>query len=156
MYNDTQIINSKGDQFMDNYSSSAGLVISPIILIICLALLIFFIACEWKIFKKAGKPGWASLIPFYSTYVLFEIVYGKGIKFLLLLIPVFNVILSIALQIRTAEVYGKGIGFGILNIFLPCIALPILAFGDAISCFPLLSLRLRNLRRAGSGWWRRY
>ena len=87
---------------MDNYSSSAGLVISPIILIICLALLIFFIACEWKIFKKAGKPGWASLIPFYSTYVLFEIVYGKGIKFLLLLIPVFNVILSIALQISSA------------------------------------------------------
>ena len=113
---------------MESSSSSS---ISVIFGIIALAVCIFLLVCEWKLFKKAGKPGWAAIIPFYNLYVLFDIIYGKGIKFLLLLVPILNVIISVAVSIRTAQVYGKGTGLGVLNLFFPFIVLPILAFGDA-------------------------
>jgi len=112
-------------------STSASSSISVIFGIIALAVCIFLIVCEWKLFKKAGKPGWAAIIPIYNLYVLFDIIYGKGIKFLLLLVPILNVIISVAVSIRTAQVYGKGTGLGVLNLFFPFIVLPILAFGDA-------------------------
>ena len=117
---------------MESTSSAAvSPVFSIILWIISLAVCIFILVCEWKIFKKAGKPGWACIIPIYNTYVLFDIIYGKGIKFLLLLVPLLNIVVAIAAAIRIAHVYGKSTGFGILNLFLPIIAEPILAFGDA-------------------------
>lgn len=117
---------------MESTSSAAvSPVFSIILWIISLAVCIFILVCEWKIFKKAGKPGWACIIPIYNAYVLFDIIYGKGIKFLLLLVPLLNIVVAIAAAIRIAHVYGKSTGFGILNLFLPIIAEPILAFGDA-------------------------
>ena len=116
---------------MDYTTSSSASSISVIFGIIALAVCVFLLVCEWKLFKKAGKPGWACIVPFYNLYVLFDIIYGKGIKFLLLLVPILNVIISVAVSIRTAQVYGKGTGLGVLNLFFPFIVLPILAFGDA-------------------------
>jgi len=117
---------------METTSSAAvSPVFSIILWIISLAVCIFILVCEWKIFKKAGKPGWACIIPIYNAYVLFDIIYGKGVKFLLLLVPLLNIVVAIAAAIRIAHVYGKSTGFGILNLFLPIIAEPILAFGDA-------------------------
>ena len=55
---------------------------------------ILFVIGMWKMFAKAGEPGWASIIPFYNLYVLFKITWGKGAKFLLLLIPIFYAILG--------------------------------------------------------------
>ena len=112
-------------------STSASSSVSVIFGIIALAVCVFLLVCEWKLFKKAGKPGWAAIIPIYNLYVLFDIIYGKGIKFLLLLVPILNVIISVAVSIRTAQVYGKGTGLGVLNLFFPFIVIPILAFGDA-------------------------
>ena len=113
---------------MDSTSTSS---VSVIFGIIALAVCVFLLVCEWKLFKKAGKPGWACIIPFYNLYVLFDIIYGKGVKFLLLLVPILNVIISVAVSIRTSQVFGKGTGLGVLNLFFPFVVLPILAFGDA-------------------------
>lgn len=113
---------------MDSTSTSS---VSVIFGIIALAVCVFLLVCEWKLFKKAGKPGWACIVPFYNLYVLFDIIYGKGVKFLLLLVPILNVIISVAVSIRTSQVYGKGTGLGVLNLFFPFVVLPILAFGDA-------------------------
>ena len=113
---------------MDSTSTSS---VSVNFGILALAVCVFLLVCEWKLFKKAGKPGWACIVPFYNLYVLFDIIYGKGVKFLLLLVPILNVIISVAVSIRTSQVYGKGTGLGVLNLFFPFIVLPILAFGDA-------------------------
>ena len=64
-------------------------------------------------------------------YILFKIVYGNGLKFLLLLIPILDFIVMIALYFRLAKVYGKGAGFGVLLLLFEPIALPILAFGNS-------------------------
>ena len=104
---------------------------SAVASIVSIFIYILLIAAEWRIFSKAGEAGWASLIPIYNMYVLFRIIYGKGIKFLLLLVPLLNIIVSIAMWIRLAEAFGKGIGFGIGMIFFPNIFTLILAFGSA-------------------------
>lgn len=46
--------------------------------ILLLALSIFMVVCEWRIYKKAGEKGWKSLIPLYNTYTLYKIVWGNG------------------------------------------------------------------------------
>jgi hypothetical protein len=38
------------------------------------ALTVFLLAGLWKMFVKAGQPGWAALVPFYNVYVLVQIV----------------------------------------------------------------------------------
>ena len=97
-------------------------------------LLVFYaliIVANWKIFTKAGKPGWASIIPFYNLYVLFEIVGMNGWLFLLLCIPIVNIVMMILLYINLAKAFGKGTGFIIGLIFLPNIFTLILAFGSS-------------------------
>ena len=97
-------------------------------------LLVFYaliIVANWKIFTKAGKPGWASIIPFYNLYVLFEIAGMNGWLFLLLCLPIVNIVMMILLYINLAKAFGKGTGFIIGLIFLPNIFTLILAFGSS-------------------------
>lgn len=108
-------------------SSTFMIVCNITTLIIC----ILFIAASWKVLTKAGQPGWACLIPFYSQYKMFEIVYGSGWKFLLLLIPLYNIYLAIKYNIDLAHAYGQSTGFGIGLIFLQAIFIPILGFGKS-------------------------
>ncbi|HUS47414.1 MAG TPA: DUF5684 domain-containing protein [Phycisphaerae bacterium] len=103
-------------------------VILPLIYI---ALLVLVIAGAWKMFAKAGKPGWAAIVPIYNFVVILEIV-GKPVWWVVLtFIPVANLIISIIVMIELAKVFGKGAGFGIGLAFLGFIFIPILGFGSA-------------------------
>ena len=44
-----------------------------ILVIFCLAIIVFDIVVRWKVFKKAGKEGWEAIIPYYNSWVYFEI-----------------------------------------------------------------------------------
>lgn len=75
-----------------------GLGIGIIIFLIIMALIIIAAAIviligEAKLFKKAGKPGWAAIVPFYNTYVLIEIA---GLNWWYFLIAISGTIFSIA------------------------------------------------------------
>jgi len=107
---------------------SAGM--SAGIIIVYLAIAILMIAAMWKIFTKAGKPGWAAIIPIYNTIVLLEIV-GKPIWwFILMLIPFVNLIILIIVNIELAKKFGQSAGFAVGLILLPIIFYPILGFGS--------------------------
>ena len=94
-------------------------------------LIAFGIFVQWRIFTKAGKPGWASIVPFYNIIILLEIV-GKPWWYLLLLfIPIVNIVILIMVMIALAQVFGKSGGFAVGLIFLSLIFMAILAFGDA-------------------------
>ena len=99
--------------------------------VFCLALIVFMIVVLVKIFKKAGKPGWHAIIPILNIYDEFDIAEGKGIRFLLLLIPLYNIYVSIKFYIDLAKSFGKEATFAIGLIFLGPIFLAILAFGSA-------------------------
>ncbi len=96
-----------------------------------IALTVLFVFGTWKMFEKAGEPGWAALIPFYNVYVLFKIGWGTGWLFLVLLIPFVGFVFYIILSIKLARAFGMGIGFGIGLILLPSIFYTILGLSDA-------------------------
>jgi Family of unknown function (DUF5684) len=92
---------------------------------------ILAIAGMWKVFTKAGEPGWASLIPIYNMIVLLRIAGKPAWWILLLLIPVVNFVIAILISIEVANNFGKGAGFGLGLAFLGFIFYPILGFGSA-------------------------
>ena len=98
--------------------------------IVCLVSILMIVA-QWMIFKKAGQPGWAAIIPIYNAVVLFKTVKLNAWLVLLLLIPIANVVLLIVAYLRLAKVFGKGTGFGVGLILLNVVFMPILAFGNA-------------------------
>lgn len=81
------------------------------------------------IFKKMGRQGWEGIVPIYNTYVLCQELYGNGWKFLLLLIPIYNIYFVIKMNIDWAKAFNQGVGFGIGLLLLPFIFQLILAFG---------------------------
>jgi len=100
-------------------------------IIIYLAILFAIIGGFWKIFEKAGKPGWASIVPIYNIVVLLEMV-GKPTWWLVLfLIPLANIYAAFVVYTELAKAFGKTSGFGIGMLFLPIIFIPMLGFGDA-------------------------
>ena len=115
------------EDFADVFTGSLSIGYYIVIIAFCIITLISSI----KLFQKAGKPGWHALIPFLNLYDLFEIAWGKGIMFLLLLIPVVNFVVSIILEIKLARAFGKDKGFATGLIFFEPIFMLILAFGSA-------------------------
>ncbi len=96
-----------------------------------LILIVFSIVVQWKIYTKAGKPGWACLIPIYNIIVLLEIVKKPIWWIVLMLIPIVNFVILIIIMIELAKAFGKSTAFGVGLIFFGIIFLAILAFGDA-------------------------
>jgi hypothetical protein len=114
-----------------DYQTTAPQAASPISMIISLAIAVLIIAAMWKVFTKAGQPGWASLIPIYNLYVLCKIAGRPGWWLLLMLIPLVNFIIIIILCIDIAKSFGNGVGFGLGLAILGFIFWPILGFGSA-------------------------
>jgi len=96
--------------------------------IIILLIYAFNVVCMWKVFTKAGKPGWASLIPIYNMVVLLQITELPMWYIALLFIPVGNVIALFMIYIELAHRFGKSTGFGIGLALLSPIFMAILAF----------------------------
>lgn len=102
-----------------------------IVIVISIVISILTLVSMWKIYKKALKPGWGSIVPFYSQYLLFDIAFGKGWYFLLLIVPIVGIVYSIMLPFKLANAFGKSNAFGCGLLFLPFIFYPILAFGNS-------------------------
>ena len=107
---------------------SSGSIFEPLVM---LAIIIFVIAGLWKTFTKAGKPGWACLVPIYNMVVLLQIAGRPVWWFLILLIPFINIIVIFVVVMDIAKAFGKGAGFGLGLFFLGPIFYPILGFGSA-------------------------
>jgi|SRR5581483_2306982 len=117
---------------MDNGSSAGVAAALGIPLILCiLAIVVFEVVACWRIFVKAGQPGWATLIPIYNFYVILKIAGRPGWWLLLMIIPLVNVVIAIITWIDVAKAFGKGAGFGWGLALLGGIFIPILGFGGA-------------------------
>jgi hypothetical protein len=121
---------------MHDYNSGVGGVamLSGLImsfLWFLLLVIIFFVACHWRIYTKAGRPGWAAIVPIYSYIVLLDIAGKPWWWLLLMFIPVLNLVLSIVVINELSKRFGYGVGFTLGLIFLPVIFYPILAFGSS-------------------------
>ena len=102
-----------------------------VMLILSLGLSIFMIICMWKVFTKAGKPGWAAIVPIYNIIVMIEIANLPLWYLALLIVPIANIYAIIKIMIGIAHNFGKSTGFGVLLLFLPFVGFPMLAFGKS-------------------------
>lgn len=109
--------------------AAAGMGIGMTIFLLVVA--VFYIFVLWKVFEKAGEPGWAAIIPIYNLYVLCKIGGKPGWWVILFLVPVVNFIISALVSIGVAERFGKSTAFGIGLWLLGFIFYPLLAFSDA-------------------------
>lgn len=85
----------------------------------------------WKVFEKAGQPGWAAIVPIYNLYVLTQIARREILWFILLLIPGVGIVAFILVSIDIARKFGQSQGFGVGMGLLPFIFYPMLGFGSA-------------------------
>ena len=103
---------------------------NPIVSIISLVICLVIIVANWKIFEKAGEPGWKAIIPFYNFYMEYKIFWGNGWLFLLTIIPIVNIVMYIILCNKTSKAFGHGVGFTLGLIFFPYIFRCILGYGS--------------------------
>jgi hypothetical protein len=99
--------------------------------ITALIFIVVNIVAVWKIFEKAGKPGWKSIIPVYNLIVIFDILGKPWWWILFLLIPGLHIIIPIWMIILLGERFGKSDLFIIALQLFGFIMIPILAFSDA-------------------------
>jgi hypothetical protein len=114
----------------DDFSTSTGTP-GPMFWIIWSAVVVFYIAAMWKVYTKAGQPGWAAIIPIYNLVVLLQIA-GKPVWWILLmLIPIVNIVIGVMVWHGVSTNFGKGVGFTLGLVFLGFIFIPVLAWSDA-------------------------
>jgi hypothetical protein len=85
----------------------------------------------WKMFDKAGEPGWAALVPIYNVMVLAKMAGREPTEGLMVLIPIYGIYVMYLIDLDVAQAFGKQQGFAIMMLLLPFIAFPMLGFGDA-------------------------
>jgi hypothetical protein len=115
----------------NTYAPDAGswMFFGGVWLLIWLALFVTLIVSMWKIFQKAGKPGWAAIVPFYNIYVMLQVAGLPGWWLILFFVPFVNVIIGIIAIVYFVKSFGRGAGFAVATIFFPYVTYPILAFG---------------------------
>ncbi len=114
-----------------NASEYTGQGAGAIAVIVPLVIVLVMIISGWKIFTKAGKPGWAVIIPIYNIIVLLQIVKKPVWWLVLFLIPVVNLVIMIVVAYLMAKHFGQPGWHVVLYVLLPILYLPYLAFSSA-------------------------
>ena len=96
-----------------------------------LAFVVFFYVVYWRIFEKAGRPGWESLIPIYKYFVMMKIIGKPWWWVLLMCIPLVNLVFAIMAVNMLSKSFGKDEGYTVGLLLLGIVFYPLLAFGDA-------------------------
>jgi hypothetical protein len=118
------------EMFAQTYSSDGGAGIA-IAIVIGLGVVVLYAVALWRVFTKAGQPGWAAIIPIYNYYVILKIVGRPGWWLLLYLVPVVNVVILVIVANDLSKSFGHGVGFTLGLVFLSIIFYAILGFGDS-------------------------
>jgi hypothetical protein len=112
-------------------SNALGGLFGGMMVLFWLAVMVVVIIGGWKMFEKAGQPGWAILIPFYNLYIMLKIAGRPGWWLLLYLIPLVNLVIAVVVAIDIAKAFGQSAVFGFFLLFLlGGIGYLILGFGD--------------------------
>ncbi len=103
-----------------------------ILILFEIAVGLFFIVAGWRLFTKAGKPGWGIFIPIYNCYLWVTIARRPGWWVVLYFIPVVNLVIAIMVALDVAKAFGKSGAFGFFLLFLfTFIGVPIIGYGSA-------------------------
>ena len=113
-------------------TTSTDTGMSAVWIILSIVYAILWIVAMWKVFTKAGEHGWAAIVPFYNSYVHVKISGRNGWWFLLLLVPIVNIIFLLIISLDIAKAFGKSAIFGIFGLWIfSFIGYLLIGFGDA-------------------------
>lgn len=112
-------------------SNSPDVLFSVIVTIIYVVVIVLSLVGFWKLFKKAGRPGWHCLIPVFSTYQLIKISNKPGWWLILMFIPIVQILFSLLIYIELAKAFGRSTAFGALLLWLFPIGFLIIGFGKS-------------------------
>lgn len=126
------------------FAAAIGVLI--VLLIICLAVMVFILIGQWKMYKKAGKNGWEAIIPFYNNYVLVQIAGLQWYWFLIPLIagfvsgmgiPVISGVAGLASIVASANVaynmskkFNKSTAWFVVSIFFSGLTYALLGYSS--------------------------
>jgi hypothetical protein len=113
-------------------STSSG----SVLLLIILLVVVFYIAAYWRLFSKAGEPGWGAIVPIYNLYLLCKITGRPEWWVIVFFIPLVNIVIALIIAMDLAKVFSKSSGFGIGLWILSFIFIPVLAFGSSTYTSP--------------------
>ena len=117
------------------YETDGGGIFAGIMLavwmVFILAVYVVTVIGLWKMYVKAGRPGWAAIIPIYNMVVLLEIAGKPAWWVLLFFIPVVNFVVAVIAYMALARKFGNGAGYAFGLLLLPPVFLPMLGFGDS-------------------------
>ncbi|HET6329101.1 MAG TPA: DUF5684 domain-containing protein [Planctomycetaceae bacterium] len=123
---------SQNSSPLDSYLSRGSQRILWIVLPLWnLAVIVYLAAGVAATFAKAGRPGWAVIVPIYNVVTLFSIAEVSLWWLLLLFIPGINLLVALFVALRVAEKFGKNSAFGVGLALLGPIFYPVLGFGNA-------------------------
>ena len=118
------------------YSEDQALSIIGMSLIVILVLIVIVSipTCigRWCMYKKAGLPGVASIVPIWNSWVLCTMLYGNGAWMFLYLIPGVNIYFTFLLIFDMARAFGKKSLYGLLLLYFPYIFIPVLGCSKSI------------------------
>ena len=115
-----------------SYSTSGDPVLGAVGTVVYLAVAVVYIVALWRTFTKAGRPGWAAIIPIYNIYTLVKVSGNSGWFTLLYFIPIANIIAAVIVALGVAKNFGKSGVFGFFGLFLfSLIGYLIIGFGSA-------------------------
>ena len=115
-----------------NANGILGALFGGVMMLIWLAIFLVVVVAGWKVFEKAGQPGWAIIIPIYNVYIIIKIVGRPAWWLVLYFIPIVNIVIAVIISIDMAKSFGQSAAFGVVLLFLLCgLGYLILAFGGA-------------------------
>ena len=124
-----------GARILQGGGDDGGLFAAPYSGLNCVCGTAFYILVViglWKTFVKAGKPGWAAIIPIYNIYIMLKIIGRPGWWLILFFIPFVNIAIALIVSIDLAKSFGKTAVWGIILLFFfNAIGYLLLGFGDA-------------------------
>ncbi|WP_324661565.1 DUF5684 domain-containing protein [Haloarcula sediminis] len=127
----SELIAAVGPSVIPLQNDAAGAIFGFVFFALYALLIVAVIGGMWKVFTKAGEPGWGAIIPIYNVYLLLKIADRPGWWLVLFFIPVVNIIIQVIVSIDVAKNFGKGVGYGLGLTFLAFIFYPLLGFGSA-------------------------
>jgi hypothetical protein len=115
---------------MSSYAAASSGPVA-LLLLIYIAVVVFYIAAGWKVFVKAGEPGWGVFVPIYNLYVVCKIAGRPEWWLILFFVPFVNIAIALIIAMDLAKAFSKSSGFGIGLWLLGIVFVPILGFGPA-------------------------
>ncbi len=106
-------------------------IIGAIVAVISVLVFLLILFATWRIFSKAGRPGWYALIPIFNVYVMLQIVKKPTWLTLLFFIPYVQLIPQIIISIELGKAFGKSSAFSAIFILILPLGYFIIAFDDS-------------------------